>query len=257
MLLTLVGCTGCDNKSDGSPETVVPPVSGEQQPTDTNPQDSESNVPLSAALRILPLGDSITQGDESHRSYRYPLWKMLVDTGVAIDLVGSIDGNFQGDPVWPDYQGQAFDRDHDGHWGWKAEEVLAEIDDWLTGYIPDVVLMHLGTNDMFKGDDIDETVTELQTLVGRLRAKNPHVVVFVAEPIPASYKENEIESLRNAIASTLPALSSAESPLFVVDQASGFSVDANTYDGVHPNASGEELMAQKWMDAMIAAGVLK
>ncbi|MCB0195217.1 MAG: hypothetical protein KDJ65_24930, partial [Anaerolineae bacterium] len=40
------------------------------------------------------------------------------------------------------------------------------------------------------------------------------------------------------------------SPVIVVDQYSGFDVNADTHDGTHPNISGEQKMAQKWLDAL-------
>src|SRR4051812_47069722 len=96
---------------------------------------SRSPAPARAPTRplyILPLGDSFTQGrkgdgqpdtvscDAAVESYRYPLWKMLVDAGVdtQVDFVGSLVGGFEGDPPWPDYRGKRFDREHEGHWGW-------------------------------------------------------------------------------------------------------------------------------------------
>lgn len=249
-LLTLAGCSGCDGNKQEKIDTAqmaAPVAENPQQPVEV------SNL---APLRILPLGDSITQGDASYQSYRYPLWKKLVDRSANVDLVGSIDTNYNGNPQWPDYMGKQFDRDHEGHWGWKVEEVIDKVDGWLASYTPDIVLMHLGTNDMFRDDDIDETVVELKELVTHLRAANPRVIVFVAEPILANYKVQSLALLRDAIAVSMPGFSTDASPLFLVDQGAGFSVELNTHDGVHPNASGEELMAQKWIDAMIAAGVL-
>lgn len=81
-------------------------------------------LPAAAApVRIVCIGDSITQGRKGigeHKptqSYRYPLWKKLVDLGASVDFVGSLPGGFEGDPDWPEYKGKAFDREHEGHWG--------------------------------------------------------------------------------------------------------------------------------------------
>jgi hypothetical protein len=49
-----------------------------------------------AEHQIQPLGDSITQADSEHRSYRYELWKHLVEAGLDFDLVGSVIGTTDG-----------------------------------------------------------------------------------------------------------------------------------------------------------------
>ena len=41
-------------------------------------------------VRILPLGDSITQSDKTYSSYRYYLWIKLIDAGIKFDYVGSL-----------------------------------------------------------------------------------------------------------------------------------------------------------------------
>src|SRR6476469_5961300 len=65
------------------------------------------------AVRVMPLGDSITQGDQFHSSYRRPLWKLISEQEMNIDFVGSGKLNFpQHLPPNPD-----FDLDNEGHWG--------------------------------------------------------------------------------------------------------------------------------------------
>lgn len=43
------------------------------------------------------------------------------------------------------------------------------------------------------------------------------------------------------------------SPIILVDQFTDFNVQTETYDGIHPNALGEEKMAQRWFDAIAAS----
>jgi hypothetical protein len=42
------------------------------------------------------------------------------------------------------------------------------------------------------------------------------------------------------------------SPVTVVDQWTGFSTATDTYDGVHPNASGDNKIAARWFPALAA-----
>ena len=43
--------------------------------------------------RIIPLGNSITQAEINRASFRYPLWKKLVDSNIKFDFVGSMTVN--------------------------------------------------------------------------------------------------------------------------------------------------------------------
>ena len=219
--------------------------------------------------KILPLGDSITQAEINRASYRYPLWKKLVDSGIQFDLVGSMqkqqDKYSKGEPPQPDYNGKAFDRDHEGHFAWAIEEIFigrdfdngsgsGKLQEWVQGYDADIVLIHLGTNDAFKRQSNKSSLKELEKVIGILRDDNPGVVVLLAKLIPTKRKPGDakaVKSLNNAIPRLAKRLSTKESPVIVVDQFSGFDAAADTYDGVHPNESGEEKMAQVWFDAIM------
>src|SRR5687767_6860684 len=94
-------------------------------------------IEAEAQKRIMTLGNSITQSNNSYKSYRYPLWKKLVDAKVSFDFVGSMRNQHRGNPVWPTHNGLSFDQDHEGHWGWRADEILngrsglGKLSDWL------------------------------------------------------------------------------------------------------------------------------
>jgi hypothetical protein len=109
-----------------------------------------------AANKIMPLGDSITQGissgvpDEARQvSYRKALYDNLKAAGYVVNdeiFVGTL---FSGESV-PD-----FDPDHDGHPGWQADEIVNgrsgfppndKLDQWLDEENPNIVLLHIGTN---------------------------------------------------------------------------------------------------------------
>src|SRR5262245_49058971 len=112
-------------------------------PTQPSPTPSPGGSPA-RATRIMPLGDSITQGNTATDSYRRPLWKRFQDARLDVDFVGSQRDNNGGPPPAAD-----FDLDHEGHWGWRADEILGSIDGWAAAARPDVVLVHRGSNDGF------------------------------------------------------------------------------------------------------------
>ncbi|MCA9910973.1 MAG: hypothetical protein KC519_20100, partial [Anaerolineae bacterium] len=91
---------------------------------------------------IMPLGNSITQGSGQQNSYRRALWQLIQAGGYGADFVGSQSSNFSAPPPNPD-----FDLNHEGHWGWRADQILAQLPGWAATYQPQVVLIHLGTND--------------------------------------------------------------------------------------------------------------
>jgi hypothetical protein len=219
-------------------------------------------------IKILSLGDSITQAESDRASFRYPLWKKLVDAGIDFDFVGSMNKHLgPGIPPQPDYKGKAFDPDHEGHFAWTADEVIrgrkfdngtgsGSLKAWLESYDVDIALVHLGTNDAFMRQPNPSTAKELSTIVDLLRDDNPQVIILLARLIPTSRSPADgqaVNSLNETIASLSKALDTAESPVLLVDQFSGFDGQADLYDMVHPNASGEEKMAARWFEAIQAA----
>ncbi|MGH7899624.1 MAG: SGNH/GDSL hydrolase family protein [Candidatus Binatia bacterium] len=205
-------------------------------------------------LRILPLGDSITHGSSQGGSYRYPLWVKLVDEGIQVDFVGSLNTvAFGRKPDWPDHKGKAFDPDHEGHWGWSTDAILAPnaLPKWLRSYTPDLVLLHLGTNDAGRGDSPEEIVARLERIVELLRTKNPRIGIVLAKLIPlGGARGGAIAALNGEIAALGRRLTTKESIVVVVDQSAGFDPRSDTYDGIHPNASGEEKMAARWLEGI-------
>ena len=198
-------------------------------------------------LRIMPLGDSITEAGGGFASYRYWLQKDLEAGGIKVDFVGSQKGVFHGEPRFAD-----FDQDHEGHWGWTTGHVIAKIDGWAAAARPEVVLMHLGTNDLASRPNI--VPENLARIIAALRKANPQVTIFVARVIPVSNFPNEsLDRVNDAIEHMARRQSTAESRLIVVAQDQGFDVAGDTYDGIHPNESGEKKMAKRWAEALRSA----
>jgi lysophospholipase L1-like esterase len=194
----------------------------------------------------MPLGDSITQADAQHDSYRRPLWQMLTAAGYSVDFVGSQNQNHGGGPPRQD-----FDRDHEGHWGWRADEILESLPEWAQATRPNVVLIHLGSNDVFQNQSQESTLSDLTAIIDEFRRVNPRVQILLAQIIPvANARQNErIRRLNPEIAALAARMSRDGSPVLAVDQFTGFDVETDTYDGVHPDLSGEVKMAQRFLSA--------
>ncbi len=77
---------------------------------------------------LVFIGDSITQGGNgNHPSYRYQVFKNLATQSVPIHpatgykFVGSLSGGYANSTLTtPNVNGQVFENNHDGHWGWRA-----------------------------------------------------------------------------------------------------------------------------------------
>ncbi|MFK8185844.1 MAG: PA14 domain-containing protein [Phormidesmis sp.] len=199
-------------------------------------------------VRILPLGDSITRAGGEYDSYRRPLWQQLIANGYnKVDFVGS-----QGQ-IGPNAKTD-FDDDNEAYGGFRADQIAANIGSWATSAQPDIVLLHLGSNDMIQGQSVDSTIDDIIDIIDTLRTINPNVAVLLAQITPSvdSRGGQQIEALGNAIPSIVNARNTAESPIILVDQRTGFSATDDTYDGLHPDQGGEIKMANRWYDALTA-----
>lgn len=212
-----------------------------------------------AQTRLLPLGDSITQGGQNHASWRYALWDSLRAGGYSVDFVGTQVSIFGGDPpnlAWyPEYL-TAFDRDHEGHWGWRTDQIDAIVAGVAAATQPDVVLIHLGTNDVGQqgAAGVANADANLRSIVGRLRAARPNVRIVLAQVVPigpgTSYSANAVQvpALNAAVAAIAADSTRPGSPITVVDQFAGFdTATLMQSDGLHPNTVGEARIAARWM----------
>lgn len=198
----------------------------------------------------MPLGDSITEGrggvseiQLGFASYRYWLWHELVDRGHPVDFVGSQYGVWNGPPPYTDY-----DMDHEGHWGWRADQILAEITGWVESARPDIVLIHLGHNDLWQGESIASTIVDLGGIIDGIRGVNPRAILLLARVIPPALgAPDSLPELNDQIDILGVQMNTPESPVIVVDHETGFDPWIHTYDSVHPNELGEQFMAQRWL----------
>jgi glucose/arabinose dehydrogenase/lysophospholipase L1-like esterase len=210
---------------------------------------SFERVAPAGPARIMALGDSITS---SPGCWRALLWNRLRDNGYTdIDFVGTQS---------PQGCGFDYDGEHEGHPGVLVTDVAArnQLPAWLAASDPDVVVMHFGTNDVWSNRPTSSILAAYTTLVGQMRAQNPEVSVLVAQILPmnpAGCAEcgARVSDLNAAIPAWAASVSTARSPVVVVDQWTGFSTASDTYDGVHPNASGDQKISSAWYPALTAA----
>jgi len=209
-----------------------------------------AGVAQAAPIRIMPLGDSITVGigDTTNGGYRGPLYQALTAAGHSVDFVGSQVGGAITDPH------------HEGHSGWRADEIRNNISAWLGAAAPDIVLLHIGTNDITQGEHAPAITTEIAQIlvaVGNYESANHRTIpVIVARIInrsnPLDALGIETTALNASIASMTADRIAAGDHLVVVDHESALSYPADLADVVHPNAGGYGKMATVWSNALSA-----
>lgn len=215
---------------------------------------SEVSAPLlgihrdnAQAVRILPLGDSITQADSNHQSYRPWLWQLLSDANVAVDLVGSLDGNHKGSPIFPGN----FDLNHEGHWGWRSDEILHKLPQWLQHYDADISLIHLGTNDCLQNQPATETLDELTQVVDLLRQDNPDMSIAFSTLGPTTWQNQQcLEQINQGLLELQKNFNTQQSPITVAHTDQNLIPQPHLYDGLHPNSDGEKIIALTWFNAI-------
>jgi acyl-CoA thioesterase I len=105
-----------------------------------------------------------------------------------------------------------------------------------------------------QGQSAESTAEDLQRIIATLRADNPRIAVLLAKLIPTADERHNrsIAAVNARVGAVAAALSTASSPVIAVDQSRGFDPASDTYDGIHPNAAGEEKLAGAWFDPLVA-----
>lgn len=203
-----------------------------------------------AAIKIMPLGDSITGNPGCWRAI---LWNRLQSAGYTnIDFVGTLNNAGE--------CGVSFDGDNEGHGGYLATNIASQnqLPAWLSTTNPDIVLIQLGTNDVWNNIPPATILAAFSTLIDQMRANNPNVRVIVAQILPmnptgCSDCPQRVINFNAAIPAWAAAKSTSQSPVTVVDLWTGFDVAADTSDGVHPNGTtGFPKVANSWYPAVSA-----
>jgi lysophospholipase L1-like esterase len=194
-------------------------------------------------VRILPMGASITYGYE-YGSYRAPLWDLLTADGHAIDFVGS---QSDGPSDLPD-------REHEGHRGWRIAQIEERAAAWVEEHGPDIVLLHVGTNDLIQGATVQEAAGDMDTLLDTLTSAAPDMTVIVSTLIPLHGGDSNWRQTNAAFADLVTRRAAAGDRVMLADMADGGPGPGDEIpDGVHPNGAGYAAMAQVWHPVVVEA----
>lgn len=232
--------------------TVALPVPGGAEPAQAAVAERAEEP-----VRILVVGDSVTQGSAGDWTWRYRLWRHLTAAGVAVDLVGPRDDlydNVSGQQGSHAYADPSFDRDHAARWGMQVEVLDVPIADLVTAYEPDVVVEMLGVNDIIFGNRSGDAVAgRVARLVEEARSADPGVALVLAEATQTWWAG--VPQLNEALAGVAADVSTPSSPVVLAETSRAYEAGPDTWDGSHPNARGEAKIAAAVADALAALGV--
>ncbi|MFC8510964.1 ricin-type beta-trefoil lectin domain protein [Streptomyces sp. NPDC057411] len=194
-------------------------------------------------LRVMPLGDSITWGvgSSTGNGYRAPLWDGLAADGHPLDFVGTGRAGSMTDP------------DNEGHSGYRIDQIAALADAALTRYRPNVVTLHIGTNDLQGAFEADTAIARLRSLVDQVTADVPDATVLVASLVvsTSSSEEQHRGAYNQAIPRMVSEAQAAGKHVGYVDMSA--LTTADLADPLHPNDAGYRKMADAFRRGVQAA----
>ena len=211
-------------------------------------------------VRILPLGDSLTQGDGNPSAYRYHLYRLLAEADLPFRFVGGVLGG--------DWRLPPDCRYHSGRGGITSNGLIAYHTESSEHYIPswveavreaEVILLCIGANDIYRGLEPEAYTARLDELLALLYRHNPKIMTVFIATMRTAWSTNEKLIAMNA---------DLLDPAFAADQAKkGRDVRVLDFNGAgapenlksdyppddgHPNEVGNRKLAELWCRGIAA-----
>ncbi len=211
----------------------------------------------------MPVGDSMTIGSAGEHTWRYRLWQHLRTTyGGPFALVGPRETLYDkatDAPTSYEYADPDFPRAHLAGWGEGWLHMAPLIGDAVRAHRADVLLVSLGLIDLGFYTNAEQTARNVREFVAGARAARPGVRMVVLPVIPNVRAETEesfateLARFNELLAKALADLDEPRSPLLLASWPPSYDIHLDTYDGTHPNASGERKIAGAFAEAMYQA----
>ncbi|MFE4665341.1 SGNH/GDSL hydrolase family protein [Streptomyces sp. NPDC056716] len=211
-------------------------------------------------LRLMPVGDSMTIGSAGEHTWRYRMWRHLCAThGGPFTLVGPRETLYDKGadaPVSYLYAEPDFPRAHLAGWGEGWQHMAPMIGQAVRETRADVLLVSLGLIDLGFYTDPEQTTQNVRAFIAEARAARPRVRMVVLPVIPniratsdAAFA-TQVATFNELLAKTVADLDEPRSSLLPASLPASYDVDTDTYDGTHPNTSGEHKIAEAFAEAM-------
>ncbi|WP_437678259.1 SGNH/GDSL hydrolase family protein [Sorangium sp. So ce131] len=211
--------------------------------------------PASGPCKIMPFGDSITQGFNVAGGYRAPLFHLALEADRDITFVGSAS-----DYSVPTVDGVTFPRNHEGHGGWTIEGsngIAQLVGTSIPNYQPNIITLMIGTNDINGNINRADAPNRLGKLLDSIFMRDPNILVVLAQIVPTrtDATNNAIMAYNAAMPDLVSTRVSMGQHIVLVDMYTAFTSDTNYRqtllgDNLHPNQAGYNRMADVWFEAL-------
>ncbi len=211
-------------------------------------------------VKIMPMGNSITfdsyivdsrpAGDKI--AYRYPLYNLLNHANHQFDYVGSESAGFN---YFPDAENAGFPGIRDDQMaqllntGYNPLQSVQETPGpYLDSYLPDIILLHVGTNNVQESAaDVENILNEIDAFKTRT---GKDTKVILARIINRQVYNQTTTTFNNNVSNM--AISRNDSDIYFVDMEDGSGINYATdmTDDLHPNAIGYQKMAINWFNKL-------
>lgn len=213
---------------------------------------SFGSVSFSQTVKIMPLGDSITQGvggSSPLHGFRDILASFLDGEGVPYDFVGTLA------------DGEGFDPEHQGVPGARAAQIASDIGGYLASTNPDMVLIHIGTNDITNGQQPASILNNMASIVDAIHGHNGAAKILLSGLIPrfdSANRDNLTRDFNDLIGGLVNQKWEAGYNIRIVDHYGAFTDNSDWQaeymkDPVHPNDDGYRQMAKTYFAAVQSA----
>ncbi|MFD3545298.1 GDSL-type esterase/lipase family protein [Streptomyces sp. NPDC058655] len=206
-------------------------------------------------MRFMFVGDSMTIGRAGDYTWRYRMWQHLGATlGGPFEIVGPRTGLYDdaaapahhayADPDFPQES-----RRHLAGWGEGWQHMAPLIGPAAGAAGADVLLVSLGLIDLGFYTRADQTADNVRRFVAAARAARPAVRMVLLPVIPNVRARQdapfaaEVDRFNELLAKAVADLTTDASPILLAARPASYDIDRDTYDGTHPNASGEHRLA--------------
>ncbi|WP_017612176.1 SGNH/GDSL hydrolase family protein [Nocardiopsis salina] len=215
--------------------------------------------PPEGELRVMPVGDGLTQGSSGDHTWRYHLWSHLDGADVDFAFVGphddmySLEEDGHGDHS---YAEPDFDTAHAARWGRTVDDIADGIAEEAAEHEPHYLLILAGSDDLVSGGDPDLVLEGIGETVStaRVALEDARFVIGELPRVEGTGEDaavNErIDRFNMGLVDLAEQLSSGESPVVVAQVSEGYEPEFDNWDEAHPNVRGEVKIAAAFADAL-------
>jgi len=114
--------------------------------------------------------------------------------------------------------------------------------DWVLRQPIDVFVLELGGNDGLRGLPLEQTKSNLQAIIDKVKAKNPNAKIVVAGMMVPPNMGNEYSTAFRKVFPEIAKKNNATLIPFLLDGVAG-NEKLNLPDGIHPNPEGHQIIA--------------